>query len=353
MTPQQLQELRQGLPPFSDGVPAGAQLREFCRYYGLDFSDHSSHPEYLAGTVPSGNYTLAVHQWLQPGATTNLLLLHGYFDHSGLFGKLVEYGLSRNCNVLIFDLPGHGLSSGQPAGIDDFREYSQAIANVLSAVHLPDLPLWVMAQSTGCAALVDFAGNHPWPFSAAVLLAPLVRPASWLRVRLGHVLLRHFTDSIARKFNENSSDRAFLDFVQRDPLQSGRLPLRWVAALRRWLKALPVADLAAGPALIIQGDTDTTVAWRYNIGVVQVLFPQSQVEYLPGAGHQLANESEAIRQVYFGVIDRYLADRGLPAGRPPVRSEQDAATDGTVDGGELGQGDVTVVGVDVDDHVTD
>jgi lysophospholipase len=326
-------------------------LPEFCRFYGIDFDRREPYPSHHCGTVRSGRYDLAVHLWRRPGATSNLLLLHGYFDHTGLFGKLVEYGLSRNCNVLIFDLPGHGLSSGEPASINDFREYSQAIHHVLSAVSLPERPLWVMGQSTGCAALVDFAGNHPWPFRSTVLLAPLVRPVGWFRVRLAHMLLRHFADSIPRKFNENSSDRAFLEFVQSDPVQSGRLPLSWVAALKRWLRTLPAADLAAGPALVVQGDVDTTVAWRYNIRVVKALFPGSKVAYLPGAGHQLANESETIRLVYFDVIDKYLVEQALPV-EPPLLSEQHPAADSALDGGELGQGDVAVLRVDVDNHVT-
>ena len=312
MTPEQLQQLRQELPPFADEAPPSPLLREFCRYYGIDFVAQQPDLEYVAGTVRSGGYTLAVHRWQQPGASRNLLLLHGYFDHTGLFGKLIEWGLSRNCNVLIFDLPGHGLSSGEVAAIDKFGDYSQAIANVLAAVRLPEAPLWVMGQSTGCAALVDFARNHPWPFSAAVLLAPLVRPVAWLRVRVTHMLLRRFVDTVPREFSQNSSDQEFLEFVQRDPLQSQDVSVRWVGALRRWLKALPQQDLKVGPVLVIQGDADNTVAWRYNLKIINKLFPGSEQAYLLNAGHQLANESAAIRQRYLARVEDWLASRGVP-----------------------------------------
>ncbi len=157
MTPEQLQLLRQQLPAFREGANPSPELQAFCRHYGIDFAARLPHVEHLAGHVRSGEYTLAVHHWRQPDARANLLLLHGYFDHTGLFGKLIEWGLSRHCNVLIFDLPGHGLSSGEPAVIDDFGDYSRAIDDVLGAVNLPPLPLWVMAQSTGGAALVDYA----------------------------------------------------------------------------------------------------------------------------------------------------------------------------------------------------
>ncbi len=311
LTPGQLQSLRQQLPVFGEGAKPSQELQAFCRDYGIDFATRLPHVEHLAGRVHSRDYTLAVHYWSQPGATANLLLLHGYFDHTGLFGKLIEWGLSRHCNVLIFDLPGHGLSSGEPAVIDDFGDYSRAIDDVLGAVNLPSLPLWVMAQSTGGAALIDYAGKYDWPFAAVVLLAPLVRPARWVRVQLAQAVTQHFVVSIPRGFSSNSSDLEFLAFLQCDPLQCRRIPLRWVAALRRWLRNLQQRDLGVGPALIIQGDADATVDWRYNIGVIQKLFPGSPVEYLHGAGHQLANESAAFRHDYLVRVERWLEQRGV------------------------------------------
>jgi lysophospholipase len=317
LTPKQLRELRQGLPAFNEAAGVTALQGELCRFYGMDFQDRLPGVEYSLGSVPSGEYTLAVHRWLQPGASSNLLLVHGYYDHSGLFAKLIEYGLMRNCNVLIFDLPGHGLSSGEPAAIDDFADYGSAIAAVLDSVPLPQLPLWVMAQSTGCAALIECARNHPWPFAATVLLAPLVRPLGWRWGRLAHSLVRPFADSIGRKFTANSSDPSFLEFLQRDPLQSRRLPLRWVTALRRWLASLPAGDLGVGPALIVQGDADRTVDWRYNVEVYRGLYPGSQLTVLPGAGHQLANESPRLRRAYLDTVDAWLLGLELP---PPARA---------------------------------
>ena len=312
MTPEQLAELRGGLPAFAEAGEVTPLQQAFCRFYDIDFSATRPGLDYRVGTVASGIYSLVVHRWLQSAASSNLLLVHGYLDHSGLYGKLIGYGLSHNCNVVIFDLPGHGLSSGEPAVIDDFADYGEAVSAVLAAAQMPDLPLWVMAQSTGCAALVEYARRHPWPFGATVLLAPLVRPVGWRRARAAHALVRRFADSIKRKFAPNSSDPDFLVFLQRDPLQSRRLPLRWVAALKRWLGSLPPGNLGVGPALVVQGEADQTVDWRYNVAFYRGLFPGSTVHMLAGAGHQLANESTAIREGYLAVVAEYLAGAGIP-----------------------------------------
>ncbi len=311
MTPEQLQRAREQLPPFDDNATPSPALQAFCRTYGLDFAERLPQVAYRVGRVHCGAFTLAVHQWRQPDARANLLLVHGYFDHSGLFNKLIAWALAHRCNVLIFDLPGHGLSSGEPAVIDDFGEYSSAIDAVLRATSLPSLPWWVMAQSTGGAALIDYARKYAWPFTATVLLAPLVRPARWASVSAAHRLLAPFLPSVERKFSANSSDREFLEFLKRDPLQSRRTSLRWVGALRRWLHGLVRQDLGVGAALVIQGDADATVDWRYNVSFVSALFPGSRVEYLPGAGHQLANESETYRGAYLALAVTWLGQCGI------------------------------------------
>lgn len=315
MTPEQLAALRGQLPAFGERAQPSPLQQRFCHFYGIDFGAHQPHLEHTLGRLTSDQFTLAVHRWQQPGARANLLLVHGYFDHSGLFSKLIGWALSQRCNVLIFDLPGHGLSSGEPAVIDDFGDYGRAVSAVLHAASLPPLPWWVMAQSTGAAALIECArqqaGNASWPFAANVLLAPLVRPARWLGVSLAHRVLSPFLDGVQRGFAANSSDPDFLAFLQRDPLQSRRIPLRWIAALRRWLRDLPARDLGVGPALAIQGDADHTVDWRYNTRFMLRLFPASEVVYLHGAGHQLANESANYRCDYLGAVQRWLTRHGI------------------------------------------
>ena len=306
LSAEALLALRAGLPRLARAQAPSSDLRAFCRIYGLDFSAGFPATDYTAGTVDSGPYSLLVHRWQQTGARANLLLVHGYFDHSGLFSHLVHFGLAQGCNVVVFDLPGHGLSSGEEAVIDDFAEYGAAVADVVASDQLPNLPRWALGQSTGCAALIEYARSGAPRFDRTVLLAPLLRPTAWPRVRLARRLLQPFTDRVTRRFAENSSDRAFLEFLQHDPLQPRYISVRWVAALERWLASLDFADLGAGPALVVQGDHDGTVDWRWNLPRIGRLFPGSDVVYVEGAGHHLANEAPQLREDYCKVIARYL-----------------------------------------------
>lgn len=300
-------ELQRLLPLLTESRGrVGGALLEHCAYYGIDFAARVPGVVHYCGVVPSGEYRLATHVYRRPSPRGTLLLVHGYFDHCGLYRHLIAYGLDRGWDVVTFDLPGHGLSTGEPAAINDFGDYAAAVADIVETCQLGGDDTIVMAQSTGCAALIEFARHHSWPFQKAVFLAPLLRPTNWPTVLRLHGLLHRWRSSVPRIFNRNTGDDGFLAFQREDRLQSQQLPLCWVGALRDWLAGLEFTPLAVQSLLIVQGDEDTTVDWRYNLPRLAELFPNRRQAIIKGARHQLANETEELRSMYLRLVDDYL-----------------------------------------------
>jgi alpha-beta hydrolase superfamily lysophospholipase len=308
----QPQLLRECLPPL---LQAGGQLPQelaYRRFYGLDSPLAA---QIRLGSLPLAGYRLAVQYWLPALPRASLLLLHGYYDHMGLYRHLIHWALQQGFAVLACDLPGHGLSSGAPARIGDFAEYRatlEALLDCAQALQLP-CPWHLLGQSTGAGIVLDYllTGAPRAELGESILLAPLVRPMAWWRVRLAYQLLRHVRESIPRSFSANSADHEFLHFVRHvDPLQAHSLPLAWVAALQRWVPRIESAPRSSRCPLIIQGDADRTVDWRYNLGVLQDKFCRPDILLLPGARHHLANESAGLRQRYLDYLGQRLAGRG-------------------------------------------
>jgi lysophospholipase len=207
----------------------------------------------------------------------------------------------------VFDLPGHGLSSGERANVDEFSRYRRAIADVVSTLGSRLAGWQVLAQSTGAAAVMDYlttVDRHR--FERIVLLAPLVRPRAWLRIKATHALFHRFRESVPRDFAVNSNDPEFLRFLPTDPLQARVIPVPWVGALRRWVPDILKRQSRDDDLLVIQGDEDGTVDWRYNIRQVRRPFPNARVEMIAGARHHLANESAEIRSKYLSLVAHYL-----------------------------------------------
>jgi alpha-beta hydrolase superfamily lysophospholipase len=98
----------------------------------------------------------------------------------------------------------------------------------------------------------------------------------------------------------------------RDPLQSQFLKLAWVAALKQWLKWFLALTPSNAELLVIQGEGDTTVDWRYNLKIIREKFPLAQFFQLQQAKHHLVGEAEAIRGLVFQAIERYLEGAPLP-----------------------------------------
>jgi alpha-beta hydrolase superfamily lysophospholipase len=225
---------------------------------------------------------------------------------------VIEWALGLGFVVLAVDLPGHGLSSGARASIDDFAEYQLVLQGALEQAAALDLPQpWhLCGQSTGGAILIDYllTGKPAPEVGEAILLAPLVRPRAWAWSQLSYRLLKPFIREIPRRFSDNSSDPTFIDFVHnRDPLQARSLPTAWVGALSQWVPRIEGAPRSTRSPLIIQGEADMTVDWPHNLEILQDKFAAPEILRLAEARHHLANESEALRQRYFDFLRERLA----------------------------------------------
>lgn len=294
-------------------APLAGVLADYVRFYGLDLERAVPGTRHYLGWVEAYGYRIVAHVFRPAAPRGTVFILHGYLDHSALYRHLIEDCLRRDHAVFIFDLPGHGLSSGDRVDIPDFAHYQEVLAEILR-LYGPDLPqpFYGIGQSTGAAILMDhvltaMADRQAPAFRKLLLLAPLVRPVQWAKIRFGWWLIHHFRQGVPRIFRRNTSDEAFLRFVaETDPLQDVLVPMGWVGALKRWvarIHALPRADF---PVLLVQGGRDETVEWRYNNRFVRERFRLEHEHLEPEASHQLANEREDLRAPVHAALARLL-----------------------------------------------
>lgn len=291
--------------------------RDYFRHYGINFEERRDDTTHYFGHLDCGRFDLVVHYFALPHAENTCFIVHGYFDHSGLFGHVIEYCLARNMAVVIFDLPGHGLSAGEPGAIASFQDYQFALRSVLTFFDGKTPAHWLaIGQSTGAAILMDFIlSGGASAFEKAVLLAPLYQPVGWRSGKVLHTLAYPWLRKLKRKFLPNSHDTEFLAFLeQRDPLQARYLSLEWVAALRQWIKHFDGLPASSCAPLIVQGKRDGTVDWQRNLPVIRKKFPNASVFFLQEGFHHLANESIDIRRKMFAAMDLYFVESRVPSG---------------------------------------
>lgn len=293
------------LDPQRDHINSGApEARAYLEHYGLAPLAKDKQINHRLGAISLGGYNIACQYWLPPAPTGSVFVVHGYFDHMGLYGRLFDYLLNKNLAVLAFDLPGHGLSDGERVTIASFDHYVEVFDALLGLAreHLPR-PWHAVGQSTGGAiVLKHLLEEQPGPqlFNNIALLAPLLHPRHWQGNRLVYFFAHRFLNRIRRHFARNSGDPAFVEFLaHRDPLQARHIPLEWLGAMKRWTEEFHQLPPSHFPLTIIQGDRDKTLDWRYNLKQFQKKLPRARVHIIPGARHHLVNEQETIRTAAF------------------------------------------------------
>ncbi|MFF7706467.1 alpha/beta fold hydrolase [Pseudomonas sp. NPDC007930] len=302
--------LRASLPRLDPAQPLSRQAQAYQRFYGLQLP-HSGVPFTCGlGVFEAAGLALATQCWLPPSPRGTLFVLHGFYDHMGLYRHVFQWALGQGLAVIACDLPGHGLSAGARASIGDFDEYQATLQGLFGEARRLGLPHpWhVLGQSTGGAIAIDHLLHHPGsPLDGqAMLLAPLVRPRAWGWSQLSYHALRPFVKGIARRFSENSNDPTFLPFLQADPLQPLRLPTAWVGALVKWVRHIEAAPRSGLSPLIVQGEQDMTVDWQHNLRVLEGKFAAPRLLRLPQARHHLANELPGLRAEYLGFLAKHL-----------------------------------------------
>jgi alpha-beta hydrolase superfamily lysophospholipase len=288
-----------------------AEGLSYQRFYGLSFANSGLLSRSWLGRFEAAGYDIVGQVWLPEQPKSTLFLMHGFYDHMGLYRHVVEWAVTQGFAVISCDLPGHGLSSGSRASINDFAEYQLVLQGLFAEAETLQLPKpWhLCGQSTGGAIVIDHLLNHGNDSPAqgqAILLAPLVRPRAWGWSKLSYYLLKPFVKDIARRFSDNSNAPAFLPFLLADPLQPQRLPTAWVGALARWISRIESAPRSTRSPMIIQGEADMTVDWSHNLAVLNEKFTQPQILMLHTARHHLANELPELRERYFEFVQQRM-----------------------------------------------
>ncbi len=320
-------ETKSQMRPLGEKSTHSPSAIEYFKYYGLDLA-----VEHLFGTFQSGGLTLVGHIFIpletgrsqRPSGVNDALsltgfkpkdykatifILHGYLNHCGLLSRLIRYLIEAGFAVAVFDLPGHGLSSGQPTAIDDFLQYSDSLRCFMKIVG-PQLhgPYHIIGHSTGAAVIIDYLiTSRESCFDKMILVAPLVRSEFWFLSKLGYKVYQPFAKNIFRIFRNVSSDKDFLRFVRyKDPLQAKKISLNWVNAMFKWNQKITDAQIINRPIMVIQGTNDNIVAWKYNLKFIQAKFSSVEIKLIESGRHELFNESADICKEVFSQIGSYL-----------------------------------------------
>jgi acylglycerol lipase len=237
-------------------------------------------------------------------AQGEILIAHGFGEHSGRYGALTDHLVSNNYSVTAYDHRGHGLSDGLPGHVESFSEYDEDLAKIVSSVRSRSRVnrLFLIGHSMGGLIALRYAARKGGTLTGAIISAPLIEvavPVPAHKLMIARVSLR-----IAPRMRlDNEINPANLSrdpevgrAYAADPLVNRKVSAKWFAeATRAMQEVAEWAPQIKTPVLVMHG-TDDRLA---SVDATQRMFvriesPDKELVIYPGYYHELFNEPEKL-----------------------------------------------------------
>ena len=247
-------------------------------------------------------YSLSTNEWRVEAPIANLVIVHGFSEHSGRYAHCAEFFNQHGISVLSYDQQGHGLSEGARAKIDSIEALSADLELFLQSIQRSDprIPLFVWGHSMGGLVVADALAKTLLPLAGAITTG-IALVVNNINSSLLMAFLERFGRYIPASFASSldattiSRDPAVIGHYMTDPLvYHGTIsPLTGLALLQGAKRVLQKAESVTLPLLIMHGEEDRLISaesslqWYASVGSAD-----KTLKLYPNLHHELHNEPE-------------------------------------------------------------
>jgi alpha-beta hydrolase superfamily lysophospholipase len=118
------------------------------------------------------DFNLYYQCWLPEGDIKAVLLVaHGYAEHSGRYGNVVDYFVPRGYAVYALDHRGHGRSDGERVQVDQYTDYLTDLKTFFDLVRheQPGHAIFLVGHSMGAAISTAYTPEHQHELAGLIL----------------------------------------------------------------------------------------------------------------------------------------------------------------------------------------
>lgn len=250
-------------------------------------------------------------------ARGEILISHGFGEHSGRYGALTDHLVTHNYSVTAYDHRGHGLSDGLPGHVESFTEYDDDLAKVVTTVRSrsDSRTLFLIGHSMGGLVALRYMERKVGNLTGAVISAPLIEgavpvPAHRLMIaRVGARMSPRFRlDNEINPANLSRDPEVGRAYAA-DPLVNRKVSAKWFAeATRAMQEVAERASQITTPVLVMHGTEDRLASVEATRRVFERIgSSDKELVIYPGFYHELFNEPE--KQEVFERVTGWLDRR--------------------------------------------
>lgn len=263
-----------------------------------------------------GGVTLQAQGWLPEGEPRDVIVIaHGYAEHGGRYGNLVERLVPAGYAIYALDHRGHGRSGGKRALVDRMDRVIEDFHRFVGEVRgrHGGRKVKLLGHSMGGNVAFGYALRWPEDLSGLILSGPLIGGKVPAAQKLAMRLLSAIAPgmgTVALPPEAVSRDPAVVAAYQADPLVTvGKVPARTAhelfAPLPGYLRDAPRMRV---PVLIQHGEADALVPLAGVRPTFEAIGAADKtVITYPGLFHEIYNEPE--RDMVIGDLLGWLEAR--------------------------------------------
>ena len=242
------------------------------------------------------------------------VIVHGFGEHSGRYGPLIEHLAANRYSVVSYDQRGHGKSGGLPGHIERFSDYEEDLDRSISLAgsHGDTRRIFIIGHSMGGLVALRYLAIKGIKLGGAVVSAPLIGlavPAPAHKVMIARVGAR--VAPRLRLDNEINPDDLSRDpevcrAYAEDPLVNRLVSARWFAEATRAMQQVKAwANDIKLPVLVMHGSDDRIAGVEETKQLFERLGSKDkELVIYPGFYHELFNEPE--KQEVFDRVTTWL-----------------------------------------------
>ena len=250
-------------------------------------------------------------------ARGEVIVVHGFGEHSGRYGALTDHLVRKLYSVTAYDHRGHGLSDGLPGHVDRFDEYEDDLDRVVSSVRArsQDRNLILIGHSMGGLVSLRYLAREKTGIAAGVISAPLIELA--VHAPAHKLMIARVGARVAPRMRlGNEIDPAVLSrdpsvgaAYAADPLVNRVVSPRWFTEATRAMDEVKQwAPRITAPLLLLHGTEDKLASVDASRRLFEHLgATDKQLGIYQGYYHELFNEPE--KESIFDRVSHWLDAR--------------------------------------------